>query len=117
MSPRCDETYGLDVAHRNRIFSGPDGREYKWELRETKPEVRYLYLPCAKSPLNHIQLYLHDGSNRLIAKYHRPHGGVISTAVLGSLEIFPPGDEVVDLIVTTFIYLEKLRKDRDQASY
>ena len=33
-----------------------------------------------------------------------------------SLEIFPEGEHMVDLIVVTFVYIEKLRTDRDDQS-
>ncbi|KAG2021258.1 hypothetical protein CC2G_006512 [Coprinopsis cinerea AmutBmut pab1-1] len=104
---------------RDRVCTGPDGREYRWVLGDSKPE-----------------LYLNDKSKTLIAKYHLKHYGIIKDARPASLEIYdsrfefppesqlPPPDEgertrksarMVDWIVTTFVYIAKLREDRDSA--
>ncbi|KAJ2921096.1 hypothetical protein H1R20_g15997, partial [Candolleomyces eurysporus] len=85
---------------RDRIWTGPDGIRYRWKIKDTKPE-----------------LYLNDGDKRLVAKFHREHSGFFSTreACPASLEFFgQPTPELVDMIVITFVHLEKRRaKDEE----
>ncbi|KAJ3520937.1 hypothetical protein NMY22_g12523 [Coprinellus aureogranulatus] len=82
----------------NRIFTGPDGKEYYWKLANTKPV-----------------LYTNDGTDTRVAKVHSKHYGIIGTARPATLEIFPAGEHMVDLIVVTLVYIEKLRREREQA--
>ncbi|KAJ3520941.1 hypothetical protein NMY22_g12524 [Coprinellus aureogranulatus] len=82
----------------NRIFTGPDGKEYYWKLANTKPV-----------------LYTNDGTDTHVAKFHRKHLGIVGTARPATLEIFPAGEHMVDLIVVTLVYIEKLRRDRDRS--
>ncbi|TFK34267.1 hypothetical protein BDQ12DRAFT_763694 [Crucibulum laeve] len=85
---------------RHRIFTAPDGKEYKWKLGMKAPE-----------------LVMNDGSKTPIARCHRKKFGILSKAACpASLEIFPAGKHIADVIVVTFVYIEKLRKDREQAS-
>ncbi|TFK24651.1 hypothetical protein FA15DRAFT_669378 [Coprinopsis marcescibilis] len=80
----------------DRVFTGPDGREYRWVMRQRKSE-----------------LYLGDG-NTLVAKYHFSHSGLIKEARPSSLEITAQGEHMIDWIIVTFVYIEKLRKDRER---
>ena len=62
------------------------------------------------------QLYLKDPSKLLVASYHRRKRKRCFTEEEprpGSLEIFPEGLHMVDLIVITFIYVDKLRDKRN----
>ncbi|KAJ2913761.1 hypothetical protein MD484_g6646, partial [Candolleomyces efflorescens] len=87
--------YGSD-----RIFTGPDGKEYTWALGLNKPS-----------------LFLNDASKTPIAKFHRQHAGSKDKEpVQASLEIYEEGLHMVDLIVVTFVYIEKMRKDRERGS-
>ncbi|KAK0421530.1 hypothetical protein EV421DRAFT_1727059 [Armillaria borealis] len=85
---------------RNRVFKGPDGKEYKWILRA--------------SP----KLVLNDGSETLIAKFHTRNYGLFSPAKArpAYLEILPEGEHMVDVIFFTFIYVEKIRKEEERAA-
>jgi uncharacterized protein with ParB-like and HNH nuclease domain len=68
-------------------------------------------------------LYLADDSKTLVAKYHRPHTGFLSKSgpTPASLEIFPHHQSggydqaTIDLILTTFLYLEKKRDDEEKS--
>ncbi|KAJ3529186.1 hypothetical protein NMY22_g9105 [Coprinellus aureogranulatus] len=79
----------------NRIFTGPDGKEYRWKLGNTRPV-----------------LYTNDDTNTEVAKFHPAD---LLTTLSGqpvTLEIFPPGEHMMDFIIVTFVYIEKLRRDR-----
>ncbi|KAJ2934597.1 hypothetical protein H1R20_g2497, partial [Candolleomyces eurysporus] len=85
---------------RDRIWTGPDGIRYRWKIKDTKPE-----------------LYLNDGDKRLVAKFHREHSGFFSTreACPASLEFFgQPTPELIDMIVITFVHLEKRRAEDEE---
>ncbi|KAK0451407.1 uncharacterized protein EV420DRAFT_1311985 [Desarmillaria tabescens] len=86
---------------RNRVFKGPDGKEYKWILGSSIPE-----------------LILNDGSKTLIARFHTRKLGVFSPANArpAYLEILPDGEHMVDVIFFTFIYIEKIRKEQERNS-
>ena len=53
------------------------------------------------------------GKEARVAVYHRRRLGVVTDARSASLEIFAEGEHMIDLIVVTFLYIEKLRKDRE----
>lgn len=80
---------------RNQLCTAPDGREYEWVVSETK--VQLVMCDEAKTPVTH---------------FHRQHRKTPwKEANPASLEIFEPGLEIVDYIVTLFIFLEKRRRD------
>jgi len=76
------------------MFTGEDGKEYKWFLRRRYPE-----------------LTLNDGSNTSIAIFHPKR--LFSKEDRGRLEIFPQGQHMVDEILVTFTYMERVRKARE----
>ncbi|KAF8957749.1 hypothetical protein BDZ97DRAFT_1706486 [Flammula alnicola] len=78
---------------RDRIFTGPDGKEYAWKMG---PTVSELFLVPTDPKAEHT----------LVARFRTPHVGIIHETRLPSLEIFPAGEDMVDLILTTFIYNE-----------
>ncbi|KAH7907460.1 hypothetical protein BJ138DRAFT_1014466 [Hygrophoropsis aurantiaca] len=102
------------VTRRTRIFTGPDGRSYRWRLGF---RVCTLYLASD------------NGSKNPIARYHRFKTGLVrgKEPQHGYLEFMRqqiPTDlshvggidtRVLDMIVVTFIYCEKLRRDRERA--
>ncbi|KAF9265950.1 hypothetical protein L218DRAFT_986112 [Marasmius fiardii PR-910] len=86
---------------RHRVFMAKDGREYKWYLR-------YWY----------SELTLNNEEKTPVAKFHRKY---ITKCFIGKgtpayLEILPAGEHMVDEIFTTFIYIEKLRKEKERAA-
>ncbi|KAK7050001.1 hypothetical protein VNI00_005432 [Paramarasmius palmivorus] len=84
---------------RHRLFTAKDGKEYKWCLQWWESE-----------------LILNDGSKTRVAKFNRKSFGVIGKASPAYLEILPPGEHMVDEIFVTFIYIEKLRKEKERAA-
>ncbi|KAJ3805292.1 hypothetical protein F5876DRAFT_52093, partial [Lentinula aff. lateritia] len=81
----------------HRVFTGPDGKEYKWVLGFYTPE-----------------LILNDGSNTPVARFHR-RKFILWNTPPGYLEILPCGVDMIDTILITFIYIEKLRKDKERS--
>ncbi|KAF8162639.1 hypothetical protein B0H34DRAFT_692261 [Crassisporium funariophilum] len=91
---------GWEWYGRNRVFKGPNGKEYAWHL--TSRVCKLLTADPAKTP---------------IATFHRSRLGILHDAARpASLEIFPEGEHMMDLIVVTFVYVEKLRTDRQRAA-
>ncbi|KAH7908311.1 hypothetical protein BJ138DRAFT_1013027, partial [Hygrophoropsis aurantiaca] len=81
-----------------RTFNGPDGKSYMWSLGKWVPI-----------------LYLNDGSDKVIARFHRSNMGIIGKQRSACLEISPEGEHMVDIIIITFIYIEKLRRRKESA--
>ena len=59
---------------------------------------------------------MNDSPKTPVACFHRQHFGIIGKARPASLEIFEAGKGMVDLIVVTGVYMEKLRKDKERAA-
>ncbi|KAF8652782.1 hypothetical protein AX16_004174 [Volvariella volvacea WC 439] len=90
----CFGAYGS-----NRIFTGPDGREYVWELGLTTS-----------------QLFLNDDSKPLVANYYTKFWTLRHKPENAYLEIMPNGEHMVDVILVTFLYIEKIRNEREEAA-
>ena len=56
---------------------------------------------------------MNDSAKTPVARFHHRHWGIIGAARPPSLEIFAAGKDMVDLIVVTGVYMEKLRQDKD----
>ena len=80
------------------------------------PEVNISSLRVGLLHLTPLKLVTNDGSERPVAVYRRGRIGVVREARPPSLEILQEGEHMVDLIVVTFVYIEKLRTDRDDQS-
>ncbi|KAF8957753.1 hypothetical protein BDZ97DRAFT_1669336 [Flammula alnicola] len=89
---------GWSFYGRNRIFTGPDGREYVWKMGARVCKV--------------MSIHCHTR----IKDFHRRRLGILKKARPASLEIFEEGVHMVDFIVVTFIYMEKVRADRERAA-
>ncbi|KAF9523185.1 hypothetical protein CPB83DRAFT_821852 [Crepidotus variabilis] len=83
------------VGHGERTFIGPDGQEYVWKLGSQKGK----------------QL-VHKTSKTPVATFHREHKGFLSKTRPASLEILPQAELMTDNIITTFVYMERLRAER-----
>jgi hypothetical protein len=94
-----DGGWSFRVLGRNRVFTGPDGREYFWSLGALK-----------------CKLFVKDSAETPVACFHLRQLGVIGDAQPASLEIFSAGKDMVDLIVVTGAYMEKVRKNRERAA-
>ncbi|KAL4259833.1 protein of unknown function DUF6593 [Pleurotus pulmonarius] len=88
------------IINSNRIFTAPNGREYKWRFSQS-----------SKS-----KLYTNDDSDTLVASFHGSSIGILSSPRDAYLEIFSEGRHIKDAIVMTFVYVEKLRRDRRRAA-
>ncbi|KAK7040355.1 Replication termination factor 2 [Paramarasmius palmivorus] len=78
----------------NRVFTAPDGKEYKWFL----------------GPYS-SKLVLNDKEETPVAKYHRGNLGITEEKRRAVLEVFPAGEHMADLIIITFLYTERLRRE------
>ncbi|KIK64382.1 hypothetical protein GYMLUDRAFT_39929 [Collybiopsis luxurians FD-317 M1] len=80
---------------RHRVFTGEDGKEYKWRLRNT-----------------YCELTLKDANNTPVATYHPE----ILSRRKPYLEIFPEGQDMMDELFVTFTYIERLRKVKERSA-
>ncbi|TFK63117.1 hypothetical protein BDN72DRAFT_848005 [Pluteus cervinus] len=76
---------------RQRIFTGPDEREYKWVMGPVEPT-----------------LFLNDESATVVAKYHKKYN-LPWKKQPATLEIMPMGEGIMDTIVTTLVFIELVR--------
>jgi len=79
-----------------RTFTGPDGRRYRWDMN-----------------YRDVVLSLDDTSKTEIARYHRATLGIIGKRRSACLEIASDAEHMLDLVVLTFIYVEKLRMEKE----
>jgi len=61
-------------------------------------------------------LVSNDTSKTPVAVFHRKKFGILREDRPASLEIFPMGEAIANIIVLTFVYMEKMRKDREIAT-
>lgn len=83
------------ILGRRRVFRGPDGQLYKWKI----------------GPRECI-LMLDDME---VARHHPLNLGFKKAEHKAYLEIFEPVEHMVDLVVLTFIYVEKLRRGSQES--
>ncbi|KAH6901955.1 hypothetical protein BKA70DRAFT_1405292 [Coprinopsis sp. MPI-PUGE-AT-0042] len=92
---------GVGFHGRDRVWKGPDGQEYRWEMGASKPK-----------------LFRNDKNQTLVATFHRQHsGGVLATRekTPASLEIFGGvSEDLLDMILSTFVYMETTRAKRSK---
>ncbi|EIW79635.1 hypothetical protein CONPUDRAFT_166370 [Coniophora puteana RWD-64-598 SS2] len=89
---------------RERHFIGPDMISYFWKLDTGVPSLQVE---------GSLELYRDDNSDTCIASYKRGEVRVFDTRDPGCLEITPEGEHMIDMIVITFVYVEKLRMDME----
>jgi len=81
-----------------RVFAVPvEGRSFKWTLGVWRSTLE-----------------LNDGSQTPVARGHRSNIGILGKPRQACLEIFPGFEHLVDIILVTYIFIEKLRKDRER---
>ncbi|KIM49872.1 hypothetical protein M413DRAFT_439000 [Hebeloma cylindrosporum] len=93
------EGWSLINSGRKRVFTAPDGREYLWKLGK-----------------NNCKLFANDSERTPVARFHQRRLGIIRATRPASLEIFPTGTDIVDLIVITGAYMEKLRYEKNSTA-
>ncbi|KAF9070686.1 hypothetical protein BDP27DRAFT_1323246 [Rhodocollybia butyracea] len=81
---------------RDRIFTGEDGKEYRWH-----PTTKLTELTSNDDPRTPIATYYRDTA--------------LTKVENGYLEIFPEGQHMADEIFVTFIYVERLRTNTERA--
>ncbi|KAH9483452.1 hypothetical protein JR316_0002920 [Psilocybe cubensis] len=79
---------------RNRVFMSPIGGEYMWKIGSTS------------------KLFSNDSRRNPVAVFHKAKGGIIRRSRPAYLEISVDKEELMDIIVATFVYMEKLRMER-----
>ncbi|KAF9233679.1 hypothetical protein BU15DRAFT_66387 [Melanogaster broomeanus] len=84
------------IRGRKRTFTGPDGLPYRWDMLSKV-----------------VVLSRNDGSRTEVARYHRGSLGLIGIKKKPHLDVDPDVMHMLDLIVLTFVYVEKLRKDKE----
>jgi len=57
-----------------------------------------------------------DGSKTEVARYRRGSLGIIGPKKKPRLDVDPDVTHMLDLIILTFVYVEKLRMDKERAS-
>ncbi|TFK67196.1 hypothetical protein BDN72DRAFT_859315 [Pluteus cervinus] len=82
----------------DRVFSGPDGQEYRWTYHN-----------------NGLELVTSDKSKTLLAKFHSGHRGILRNPQDAHLEVTPAGLPMADIIVLTFVYIKKFGDDGQRA--
>ncbi|KAG2146829.1 hypothetical protein DEU56DRAFT_157553 [Suillus clintonianus] len=83
------------ITGRRRVFQGPDGLSYKWKIG---PGECVLMLGGTE-----------------VARHHPLKFSFKKTGHEAYLEVFPPVEHMVDLVVLTFIYVEKLRRGSQES--
>jgi hypothetical protein len=67
--------------------------------------------------LTFLKLELDDDSKTIVARSHRSDIGIIGGKPRQArLEICPGFEHLIDVILVTYIFAEKLRKDREKAT-
>jgi hypothetical protein len=56
------------------------------------------------------QLILDDGSKTRVAHSHPQSLGIVGKAHKAYIEIYPDGEDIIDIILMTFVYLEQQRR-------
>ncbi|KAF5348386.1 hypothetical protein D9758_010919 [Tetrapyrgos nigripes] len=123
---------------RPRSFTGRDGKRYRWIMGFYAPEVSRLRFFLLSSPsfassiintaisrpvfapsLNNItqpfipQLTAAENPNEVVARFHRRKLALWNTPP-GYLEILPAGQHLTDEILVTFLFIERLRRDKEK---
>ncbi|EAU80771.2 hypothetical protein CC1G_04881 [Coprinopsis cinerea okayama7 len=80
---------------RDRIFTGPSGLEYRWKLHKKFSE-----------------LYTNDIAKAFVARYHPRTSHFLQASTPAYLEVSEGGLEMLDLIIITFVYIEKIREEK-----
>ncbi|KAJ3869905.1 hypothetical protein EV359DRAFT_59510 [Lentinula novae-zelandiae] len=81
-----------------------------------KSTGRYSEVPRSGSNFGrtHPQLVLNDASKMLVATFHQER--LFSKNNTAHLEIFPPGQHMIDEIFVTFTYIERLRRAKERSA-
>jgi len=81
-----------------RVFTGPDGCSYRWD-----------------SKTSFLVLSQNDGNKTEVARSSRETLGIIGKKRKATLVVSPEAAQIMDTIIMTFIYVEKIRMDEEVA--
>ncbi|KIK42580.1 hypothetical protein CY34DRAFT_804828 [Suillus luteus UH-Slu-Lm8-n1] len=81
------------------VFTGPDGRSYRWDQH------------------HNLVLSRNEEVRTEVARYHRATLGIIGKKRKATLEVSPEVAHMMDTIIITFIYIEKLRGEKERRSH
>ncbi|KAF8123563.1 hypothetical protein EV363DRAFT_1403819 [Boletus edulis] len=85
------------ILGRKRTFTGPNGCPYRWDM-----------------VFEAVVLSRDDMSRAELARYHRGSLGIVGPKRKPQLDVDPAVEHMLDLIVLTFVYVEKIRMDKDR---
>ncbi|KAF8546568.1 hypothetical protein OG21DRAFT_1473039 [Imleria badia] len=91
--------HGIRGRLSKRTFTGQDGRPYRWDMH------RHV-----------VVLSRNDETREELARYHRATLGILGPKQRPYLEIHPDVWHMLDMIVVTFVYIEKLHMDKDRGA-
>ncbi|KAI9463836.1 hypothetical protein HD554DRAFT_2026955 [Boletus coccyginus] len=97
------------ILGRKRTFTGPDGSPYRWDMLLSLSGTVVVRTPTRTIAM----LSRNDGSRTEVARHHRGSGGIVGPKRKPRLVIDPDVEHMLDLIVLTFVYVEKVRMDKD----
>ncbi|KDQ54826.1 hypothetical protein JAAARDRAFT_60287 [Jaapia argillacea MUCL 33604] len=84
---------------RDQKFKAPDGREYKWSTNRRG-----------------MDLIQRDQPTNVLASFKEQSINIFSPSRNARLDIYPAGQYMTDLIVTTFVYVEQKRREGHRRS-
>ncbi|KDQ54825.1 hypothetical protein JAAARDRAFT_196223 [Jaapia argillacea MUCL 33604] len=84
---------------RDTKFKAPDGREYKWSTHRRG-----------------MDLIQRDQPTNVLASFKEQSINLFSPSSNAYLDIYPAGQHMIDLIITTFVYVEHTRREGDRRS-
>ncbi|KAH6899150.1 hypothetical protein BKA70DRAFT_1314519, partial [Coprinopsis sp. MPI-PUGE-AT-0042] len=93
----------------HRIFAGPDGREYRWDIGSSPSNLPTLHLNSDPDIIVAKCRKQHRLSSGEIAATHQERG--VAGPAVTTLEISDLGEHMADIIVITLAYIEKLRRE------
>lgn len=85
------------ITGRKRTFMGPDGFSYRWDM-----DFRV------------VRLSRNDATRQELARSHRRSLGIIGPRRDPSLDVDPSLMHMLDIVILTFVYVEKLRMDKEK---
>ncbi|KAI5989972.1 hypothetical protein EDD15DRAFT_2283066 [Pisolithus albus] len=87
------------IRGRKRTFKGPDGFPYRWDM-----------------DFKFVRLSRNDATRQELARFHRRRLGIIGSKRDPFLDVDPSLMHMLDMVVLTFVYVEKLRMDKERRS-
>ncbi|KAI6124349.1 hypothetical protein EV401DRAFT_1856784 [Pisolithus croceorrhizus] len=100
-----------------RTFEGPDGLPYRWDMDFKFVRVCTCPKVCHDSPALTgfcTQLSRNDATRQELARFHRQRIGIIGSRRDPYLDVDLAVMHMLDMVVLTFIYVEKLRMDKER---